>query len=48
MTINGNKEKDFHRLFYYMGPTLTLMRTSKNFIFRGFTSLNWDKTNTFI
>lgn len=48
MTINGNKEKDFHRLCHNMGPTLTLMRTSKNFIFGGFTSLNWDKTNNFI
>ena len=47
MTINGNKENDFHRLCDGMGPTLTLMKTSENFIFGGFTPLDWDKTSSF-
>ena len=47
MTINGDKGNDFHRLCDHMGPTLTLMKTSQNFIFGSFTPLDWDKTSSF-
>ena len=57
MSSNGNKSTDFHKYCDNIGPTLTLVKTSKNQIFGGFTSLNWknegdgiiDKSNeTFI
>ena len=33
--------KDFHNYCDNQGPTLTLIKTRKNKIFRGFTPLNW-------
>ena len=57
MSENGNKSNDFHKYCDNKGPTLTLIKTTKNKIFGGFTPLNWknqgsgtmDETNqTFI
>ena len=43
MSKNGNKCDDFHRYCDNKGPTLTLIKTTKNQIFGGFTPLNWNK-----
>ena len=45
MSKNGNKSADFHRHCDNKGPTLTLIKTTKNQIFGGFTPLNWNKDN---
>ena len=42
MNINGNLSKDFHNYCNNKGPTLTIIKTTKNKIFGGFTPLNWD------
>ena len=42
MTINGNSSLDFHKYCDNKGPTLTLVKTTKNKIFGGFTPLNWE------
>ena len=47
MTKDGNKGTDFHKNCDNVGPTLTLIKTSKNYIFGGFTPLNWDQTSSF-
>ena len=41
MSENGSNSKDFHKFCDDKGPTLTLVKTSKNYIFGGFTPLNW-------
>ena len=57
MNDNGTGSNDFHKYCDDKGPTLTLIKTTKNKIFGGFTPLNWknqgyeikDKSNqTFI
>ena len=57
MSENGSKAEDFHKYCDDKGPTLTLIKTTKDKIFGGFTPLNWkskgespkDKSNqTFI
>ena len=42
MSINGSSPNDFHKYCDNKGPTLTLIKTSKNKIFGGFTPLNWE------
>ena len=42
MSINGRTSKDFHKYCDNKGPTLTIVKTTKNKIFGGFTPLNWD------
>ena len=42
MSINGSTSKDFHNYCDNKGPTLTIVKTTKNKIFGGFTPLNWD------
>ena len=42
MSINGSTSKDFHKFCDNEGPTLILIKTTKNKIFGGFTPLNWD------
>ena len=42
MKINGNSSKDFHNYCDNKGPTLTLIKTTKNKIFGGFTPLNFE------
>ena len=41
MSINGSKSKDFHKYCDNKGPTVTIVKTTKNKIFGGFTPLNW-------
>ena len=41
MSINGSKCEEFHRLCDNKGPTLTLVKTTENKIFGGFTPLDW-------
>ena len=43
MTKDGYNGEDFHRCCDGKGPTLTLIKTNKNYIFGGFTPLLWDK-----
>ena len=42
MSTNGSSSKDFHKYCDNKGPTLTLIKTTKNKIFGGFTPLNWE------
>ena len=42
MSLNGSSSKDFHDYCDNKGPTLTLIKTTKNKIFGGFTPLDWD------
>ena len=57
MSENGCESKDFHKYCDNKGPTLTIIKTTKNRVFGGFTPLNWgnkftklydDKNQTFI
>ena len=41
MSENGTKANDFHKYCDNKGPTLTLVKTTENKIFGGFTPLNW-------
>ena len=41
MSENGTSSKDFHKKCDNQGPTLTLVKTTNNKIFGGFTPLNW-------
>ena len=42
MSENGSNSEDFHKYCDNKGPTLTLIKTTKNKIFGGFTPLNWN------
>ena len=42
MTENGTDGKSFHKFCDNKGPTLILIKTTKNKIFGGFTPLNWE------
>ena len=42
MSKNGNSSKDFHNYCDNKGPTLIIIKTTKNKIFGGFTPLNWE------
>ena len=44
MSENGTKSQDFHKYCDNKGPTLILVKTTKNKIFGGFTPLNWNDT----
>ena len=41
MSENGSKCEDFHKYCNNKGPTLTLVKTTKNQVFGGFTPLDW-------
>ena len=41
MSENGSKGEDFHKYCDNKGPTLTLIKTTKNRIFGGFSPLSW-------
>jgi len=43
MSENGTNSEDFHKYCDNKGPTLTLVKTTKNKLFGGFTPLNWKK-----
>ncbi len=45
MTKNGTEAKEFHKCCDDKGPTLTLIETTKNKIFGGYTPLNWNKSS---
>ena len=40
-TVDGFKGSDFHRKCDNKGKTLTLIKTTKGYIFGGFTSESW-------
>ena len=42
MNQKGSINKEFHKYCDNVGPTLTLIKTTKNKIFGGFTPLNWN------
>ena len=42
MSENGSKSKDFHKYCDNKGSTLTIIKTTKNQIFGGFTPLEWN------
>ena len=42
MSENGTNSEDFHKHCDNKGPTLTLVKTTNNKIFGGFTPLNWN------
>ena len=48
MSENGTKSENFHKICNDKGPTLTLVKTTKNKIFGGFTPLNWKNEGGFI
>ena len=41
MSVNGSNSKDFHKYCDNKGATLTIIETEDNFIFGGFTTLDW-------
>ena len=41
MSENGSKSSDFHKYCDNKGPTLTIIKTTKNKLFGGFTPLDW-------
>ena len=41
MSENGSKSEDFHKYCDNKGPTVIIVKTTKNKIFEGFTPLNW-------
>ena len=41
MSENGTKSEDFHKYWDNKGPTLTLVKTTKNKVFGWLTPLNW-------
>jgi hypothetical protein len=41
-TTDGWKAEDFHRCCDKKGPTLTIVETTKDFIFGGFTTAEWE------
>ena len=43
MSKNGTQSQDFHIYCDDKGPTLILVKTTKNKIFGGFTPLDWKK-----
>ena len=45
MTEDGYNSDDFHKCCDGKGPTLVLIKTKNNYIFGGFTPLQWDKTS---
>ena len=45
MSIHGSDSGDFYKYCENKGPTLLLIKTTKNKIFGGFTPLNWKKEN---
>jgi len=46
-TLDGFKAADFHRKCDNIGKTLTLIKTTKGYIFGGFTSESWAHTGDY-
>ena len=47
MSKNGDTSKDFHKYCDNKGPTLSLIQTTDNKIFGGFTPLNWNSSDPY-
>ena len=45
MTVNGYEGKNFHQYCDNKGPTLILIKTTKDRIFGGFTPLDWENSS---
>lgn len=43
-TVNGWTADNFHQCCDGKGPTLHIIKTDKNRIFGGYTSVSWDKS----
>ena len=48
MNENGSKSEEFHKYCDNKGPTLVLVKTTKDKIFGGFTPLNWKYVNQYL
>ena len=48
MSEKGSDSKEFHKYCDNKGPTLVLIKTTKNKIFGGFTPLNWENKGEYI
>ena len=44
---DGSKPEDFHNKCDNKGNTITIIETTKGYIFGGYTELQWDKSNSF-
>ena len=44
MSLNGSSCNDFHNYCDNKGPTITIIKTTNNKIFGGFTPLNWENS----
>ena len=44
MSLNGSSCNDFHNYCDNKGPTITIIKTTNNKIFGGFTPLNWESS----
>ena len=44
MSLNGSSCNDFHKYCDNKGPTITIIKTTNNKIFGGFTPLNWENS----
>ena len=45
-TRDGSSSKNFHSKCDNKGPTITLFKNEKGFVFGGFTSISWGSNNT--
>ena len=48
MSENGQNSKDFHQYCDKKEPTLTIVKTTENKIFGGFTPLQWDNKGGYL
>lgn len=46
-TIDGDKSDNFHSCCDYQGPTVIILKTTRGFVFGGYTSESWDKSGEF-
>ena len=46
MSLNGSSCNDFHNYCDNKGPTITIIKTTNNKIFGGFTPLNWESNES--
>ena len=48
MSKNGYKSEDFHKMCDNKGPSLSLVKTTKNKLFGGFTPLSWNSQDGYL
>lgn len=46
-TIDGDTSEDFHSICDNRGSNVVIIKTTKGFIFGGYTSISWDKSNKY-